>query len=86
MFIVYVLQNDKHLRLYVGFTENIEQRIVTHNSGNVISTKAFRPWKLIFHECYTNKADALRREQYFKTTSGKRALKLMLRETLGVPE
>lgn len=82
MFIVYVLQSERNSQLYVGFTENLPQRLAAHNKGDVISTKAFCPWVLIFHECYTNKADALRREQYFKTTSGKRALKLMLRETL----
>ncbi|ALM10009.1 MAG TPA: endonuclease [Candidatus Peribacter riflensis] len=82
MFIVYVLRSISTGSLYVGFTEDLGRRLATHNRGEVISTKAYRPWKLIFHECYTNKADALRRERYLKTTAGKRGLKLMLRETL----
>ncbi|MDD5026840.1 MAG: GIY-YIG nuclease family protein [Candidatus Peribacteraceae bacterium] len=82
MFIVYVLRSTLVGHLYVGFTENLDGRVATHNRGEVISTKAHRPWKLIFHECYTNKADALRREQYLKTTAGKRGLKMMLQETL----
>ena len=40
-----------------------------------------RPLELIFYEVYFNKKDALRREKYFKTTAGKKALKIMLRET-----
>lgn len=86
MYIVYVLQSQLNKQLYVGFTENLEQRIATHNRGEVRSTKAYRPWNCIFHECYTNKADAIRREQYLKTTAGKRALKLMLRETFALKE
>ena len=81
MYFVYVLINLDG-RLYVGFTENLKQRVAAHNAGDVSSTKSQRPWKLIFFEGYTNKDDALRREQYFKTTAGKRALKLMLRTTL----
>ena len=74
MFIVYVLQSALNGQLYVGFTEDLSKRIIAHNGGDVISTKAYRPWSCIFHECYTNKADALRREGYFKTTAGKRCI------------
>ena len=79
---VYVLQSLKNKQLYVGFTENLDERFLAHNRGEVSSTKAYCPWEYVFYETYINKADALRREQYFKTTAGKRALKLMLRETL----
>ncbi|MSR67611.1 GIY-YIG nuclease family protein [Candidatus Peribacteria bacterium] len=82
MFVVYVIRSTLNRQLYVGFTEDFKQRLETHNAGKVISTKAYRPWKPIFLECYSSKGDALRRELYLKTTSGKRALKLMLRETL----
>jgi putative endonuclease len=86
MFIVYVLQSAQSKSLYVGFTEDISKRLATHNRGEVFSTKSLCPWQLIFHECYTNKTDALRREKYFKTTAGKRALKIMLKLTLAVDE
>jgi putative endonuclease len=36
----------------------------------------------VFCEYYLSKSDALRREQYFKTTPGKRVLSLMLQESL----
>ena len=82
MYVVYVIQSQKDRQLYVGFTENMQQRIATHNKGSVPSTKSRRPWKLIYCECYTDKNDAMRREKYFKTTPGKGAIKHMLRETL----
>jgi putative endonuclease len=85
MFFVYILQSQKDNQLYVGFTENLKQRVITHNKGSVPSTKSRRPWKLIYFECYTNQNDALRREKYLKTTPGKIAVKHMLRETLKIP-
>ena len=68
--------------MYHGFTTNIEKQIIDHNKGNTISTAKRRPLKLVFCEYYLNKIDAIRREKYFKTTQGKRMLKLMLRDTL----
>jgi len=53
-----------------------------HSNGEVVSTKARRPLDLIFYEAYLNEKDAVRREDYFKTTKGKRTLKLMLKEFL----
>lgn len=82
MYHVYVLYSLKDKKLYLGFTKNINSRPRQHNMGGVPSTKTRRPLKLIYFESYTSKADALRREKYFKTTAGKRALKLMLRKTL----
>lgn len=82
MYFVYILRSLMNQQLYVGFTEDLKERLETHNRGEVISTKAHRPWKMIFYECYIHKADALRREQYLKTTAGKRGLKMMLCETL----
>ncbi|OGJ55577.1 excinuclease ABC subunit C [Candidatus Peribacteria bacterium RIFCSPHIGHO2_02_FULL_52_16] len=82
MFTVYVLRSQQNDQLYVGYTTDLKQRLETHNKGSVTSTKAKRPWKLIFAEAYISQDDALRREKYLKTTQGKGALKHMLRETL----
>lgn len=82
MFFIYILKSKKNHQLYVGYTENLQKRLAAHNNREVLSTKALIPWKIIFYEFYTNKNDALRREKYFKTTAGKRAVKLMLKETL----
>jgi hypothetical protein len=40
------------------------------------------PLELIFCEFYLFEEDARKREMYFKTTMGKKAIKLMLRRTL----
>ena len=78
---VYVLKSLKDGDLYTGFTENLKQRLTQHFHGGNTSTADRRPFPLIFCEYYLSKADALRRESYFKTTNGKRELRLMLAET-----
>lgn len=81
-YFVYILLSLKDRKFYIGFTRNIERRFEQHQNGESKSTAPRRPFKLIFYEVYCNKKDALRREKYFKTTPGKKALRIMLRETL----
>jgi putative endonuclease len=81
-FCVYILFSELDHQLYIGYSSDIVKRIEQHDSGQNISTKHRRPWKLIFIEYYLFKEDAKKREIYFKTTIGKRALKLMLSDTL----
>ncbi len=81
-FAVYVLFSEKDHQLYVGFTTDINKRIDNHNDGGTTSTRHRRPLKLIFIEYYLFKEDAIYREKYFKSSKGKRALKLMLNFTL----
>ncbi len=81
-YFVYVLFSEKDRKLYIGFTSDLEQRKRQHFNGEVISTFRRRPLKLIYFEAHLSKIAALRREAYFKTTSGKRTLRQMLKETL----
>jgi len=77
---VYVLRSLKRDFIYIGYTENLRNRLSEHNSGQNTSTKPYHPFELIFYEAYRNEKDAKRRETYFKTTKGKTTLKTMLKE------
>ena len=77
---VYVLQSIKNQNLYVGYTKDLKERLERHNQGFNVSTKPYRPWKLIHYEAYRDKDDTKRREKYLKTSQGSRLLKRMLKE------
>ena len=79
---VYILFSHKDHLLYTGYTTNIEARVKYHNDGKTKSTAPRRPLALIFCELYLFEADARKREVYFKTTAGKKAVKLILGGTL----
>ena len=82
MYYVYFLKSKSFPnKNYIGYTTNLNLRFIRHNSGKVRSTKPYRPWEIIFYECYKSKKDAKRREKYLKTNQGKRALKIMLRDS-----
>lgn len=55
---------------YVGFTENIIQRIKDHQEGKCQTTAKYRPVKLSWYCCFSNKKKALEFEKYLKSGSG----------------
>ncbi len=80
MFYVYVIESIEKDNLYIGFTNDLKNRLEKHNRGLNFSTKLNKPWRLIHYEAYLNENDARRRERYLKTSQGSRLLKRMLKE------
>jgi putative endonuclease len=72
MYYVYVLKSRKDGGYYIGFSDDLRRRLKKHNSGMVVSTKARRPFEVIYYEACVNKTDALHREIYLKTAWGRR--------------
>ena len=82
MYYVYILLSLKDKKFYIGFTNDLKRRLKEHNSGKNTSTKSRLPLELLYYEAHLSKADAMRRERYFKTTKGKSTLRQMLRDSL----
>ena len=76
---VYVLRSQVDDQFYVGFTRDLRQRFAEHQSGGVPSTRARRPFDLIYYEACLCLPDAIQRERYLKSAWGKRYLKTRLR-------
>lgn len=52
---------------YTGSTNDLEKRVETHNSGNGAKyTKARLPVKLVYHEEFEDKKEAMKREWFIK--------------------
>lgn len=79
---VYVLLSEKDREFYIGYSRDLRKRLQEHNAKKVFSTKSKLPLKLIYVEACLNEEDARRREDYLKTTQGRRFLKLRVRKFL----
>ncbi len=51
---------------YVGYTKNIKDRIMLHNTGKGAKFTRGRKWKLIYKEYFKSKNKAISREYYIK--------------------
>jgi putative endonuclease len=79
MHYVYVLRSKKDDGFYIGYSANLRKRFDEHATGRSFATSHRRPWRLIYYEAYLNQDDALGREGYLKSGSGRRFLKAQLR-------
>jgi len=72
MYYVYLLKSDKFPdKKYIGYTSNIEKRLIAHNNGESTHANKFRPWSLISYHAFSDKRKAQEFEYYLKTSSGK---------------
>lgn len=56
---------------YTGCTSNLEQRLGTHQRGQVNYTKTRLPVKLVTYIAFDDKTKAFQFEKYLKSGSGK---------------
>ncbi|HLP64534.1 GIY-YIG nuclease family protein [Flavobacterium sp.] len=66
-FIVYVLFSSTKNRFYIGFTSNLEERIIRHNQKSKGFTGNTNDWKVVYTENYSSKEEALKRELQIKS-------------------
>ena len=79
MFFVYVLYSPSADKFYVGYTSNLESRLLSHNVlGTKDWTKRYRPWNLVYKETYPSKSSALKREKELKTGVGREFIRKMI--------
>ena len=79
MFSVYVLHSEAFDKIYVGYSSNLEQRVIAHNHPkNKGWTKRYQPWVLVHSEEFSSKGEAMTRERQLKSAQGR----VWIRKTL----
>ena len=79
MIVVYAIKSLLFNYIYVGMTNDLDRRLCEHNNGENRSTKAYKPFILIYSEEFENRALARIREKYLKSGVGKEFLKSLLK-------
>ena len=78
MYFSYVLQSQKKNIFYYGSTEDLNKRIQMHNEGLVKFTSKYTLWKIVLFEEFKTRAEAVRREKWYKTGVGREWIKKQL--------
>ncbi|MBN2307113.1 GIY-YIG nuclease family protein [Candidatus Peregrinibacteria bacterium] len=79
-YIVYIIRSKKTGKRYIGYTQDIDERLRRHNTGTSAYTKREKPWELIYSEEMTSKSEALKREKEIKSFKGGGSLKNLLKQ------
>ena len=56
---------------YVGFTQDLSERLARHNAGDVPHTSKFRPWRIQTAIAFDSREKAVLFETYLKSGSGR---------------
>jgi len=66
-FFVYILESEIDGSFYVGQTSNLNDRLERHNKGRNRSTKAKKPWKIIWFKEMISRPEAIKLESKIKS-------------------
>ena len=61
-----VSKKDKRYISYVGYTNNLENRLKKHNEGKGAKSTRGKKWILIYSKKFKNKKDAMKYEYFLK--------------------
>lgn len=79
-YIVYGLFCVRDKTVYIGQTADLVRRMREHQLGKVSYTRSRKPLKLIYTEVVRNREEALAREKFLKSRTGRRYLKKILHQ------
>ncbi|MDD4784207.1 MAG: GIY-YIG nuclease family protein [Candidatus Paceibacterota bacterium] len=83
MYYVYILKSIKDNTHYIGFTNNLINRLKLHNKKKVLSTKLKTPYKIVYYEAYASRDEAKLREHNLKLRAqALNALKRRIKKSL----
>jgi putative endonuclease len=75
MITVYAIKSLTRNYIYVGMTNDLERREQEHNNGENKSTKAYKPFVLIYSESFPDRIFAREKEKFLKSGVGKEFLR-----------
>ncbi|NBV69069.1 MAG: GIY-YIG nuclease family protein [Flavobacteriia bacterium] len=79
-FYSYVLRSLKNGILYKGSTQDIEKRLIIHNQGLVNYSSKHTPWELVLFEQFETRGEAMKREKWYKTGTGRDWIKSQIKQ------
>jgi putative endonuclease len=87
MFTVYVLFSPKFNQIYIGYTADLQNRLLSHNELAIKGhTIKYRPWVIAYTETYETKRGAIIRENQLKSGNGRKFVWKIIHEKFDSPD
>ncbi len=80
-FYVYILHSPTLDKFYIGYTAQLEQRLVRHNQKSNGFTGKVNDWTLVYKEEYSSQKEALAREKQIKSWKSKIKIEVLIQST-----
>ena len=73
VYLIISIKKDKSIT-YVGYTNNVDKRLLLHNTSKGAKFTKGRKWSLIYKKCYKTKSLAMKNEYLLKNDRIKRKM------------
>ncbi|MGC4234547.1 MAG: GIY-YIG nuclease family protein [Niabella sp.] len=80
MFAVYIIYSATLDRYYVGYTFDLELRLVQHNTGISTYTSKARDWMIKYTESFDSREQAMAREREIKKRKSRKYIEGLIKE------
>jgi putative endonuclease len=71
MYYVYILYSSLREKFYIGYTADLEERVIRHNQKSKGFTGTVTDWKIVYTEMFADKMLAMQRERQIKSWKSK---------------
>ena len=78
-YFVYILYSTTKDKFYIGYTSDLNERIIRHNQKSKGFTGSTNDWELKYYETFDNKNDAINREKQIKSWKSKIKIKELIK-------
>jgi putative endonuclease len=78
-YFVYILQSQRDGSYYIGYTNNLEERLKRHNEGRSVFTRPKLPWVVVYQETFDSRAEAMKRERELKSRKDREFISALVR-------
>jgi putative endonuclease len=75
---VYIIYSTKLDKYYVGYSENVDTRLVQHNEGISTFTSKANDWQLMHCESFPTRETAQKREREIKNKKSRKYIEWLI--------
>jgi len=76
---VYILYSPVKDKYYIGQTQDLNNRLAEHNSGESKSTKSGIPWKIVYQKEFDTRSAAMSFENHLKKMKSRKYLESIIK-------
>ena len=73
-FFTYILYSDTLDRFYIGYTEDLDKRLLEHRSGDSRFTSRADDWRYVYYQGFSTRSEANRLERSIKRSKSRKSL------------
>ena len=77
-YFVYIIYSKTCDKYYIGQTDNIDDRLISHNSGNSPYTSRARDWQIVYSETYGTRTEVRKRELEIKRKKSRKYIEQLI--------